>query len=244
MSRRRTLLAFYEAMAARFGPSYWWPGETPFEVAVGAVLTQNTAWTNVEKALARLKAGGPLRPARLLAMPGEELEEAIRPSGFFRLKAVRLRNLLAYMASFDGFDGADGADLAFMQGDDTASLRRGLLAVTGVGPETADCILLYALGRPSFVVDAYTRRMLGRHAPSFPHSGPDAAVPSAAASIGYDELRAYFMDALPLDVPLYNEYHALIVRTGKAFCKKTRPLCHACPLGPFLDGLAAVQAQP
>lgn len=224
-SPRDILMSLYKSMAAHFGPCRWWPGETPFEVAVGAVLTQNTAWRNVEKALALLKAGGPLTPARLLAMPGDELEEALRPSGFYRLKTARLRNLLAFMASFPGF--ADDADLAFMRRRDTGTLRNELLNVKGIGPETADCILLYALGRPSFVVDAYTRRLVGRHAllpPGVPHSLP------------YDGLREFFMDALPLDVSLYNEYHALIVRTGNVFCKKTRPLCHTCPLGPFLDG--------
>lgn len=272
-SRRDTLLAFFNAMASRLGPSHWWPGETPFEVVVGAVLTQNTSWRNVDKALALLRAGGPLTPGRLLAMPVPELEEALRPSGFFRLKAVRLRNLLEFMAAFPGFaacadathapaqnaggsphsaspaspplspagspiglpaasltTSSGGAALAFMQDRDTDTLRAGLLSVKGVGPETADCILLYALGRPSFVVDAYTRRLLGRHGLLPP-------------DVPYEELRSFFMDVLPLDVTLYNEYHALIVRTGKDFCKKTRPLCHACPLGPFLDGLPAAQTE-
>lgn len=225
-SPRDTLMPLYEAMAAHFGPCRWWPGETPFEVAVGAVLTQNTAWRNVEKALTLLKAGGPLTPARLLAMPADEMEKALRPSGFYRLKTTRLRNLLEFMASFPDF--ADDAELAFMQHRDTGTLRDELLRVKGVGPETADCILLYALGRPSFVVDAYTRRLVGRHA---------LLPPGVPPSLPYDGLREFFMKALPLDVSLYNEYHALIVRTGNVFCKKNRPLCHACPLGPFLDGV-------
>lgn len=243
-SLRDTLVPLYDAMAAHFGPCRWWPGETPFEIAVGAVLTQNTAWRNVEKALARLKAGGPLTPARLLAMPTPALEEAIRPSGFYRLKAARLRNLLEFMASFPGFAAcaqppprhhgsthplsADGADLAFMQCRDTQTLRNELLAVKGIGPETADCILLYALGRPSFVVDTYTRRLVVRHG---------LLPPGVPPTLQYDELRDFFMKALPLDVPLFNEYHALIVRTGSGFCKKNRPLCHACPLGHFLDNV-------
>lgn len=220
---RQLLTAFYEAMSAHFGPCRWWPGETPFEVAVGAVLTQNTAWRNVEKALDRLKANGPPSPRGLLEMPQAELVEALRPSGFYRLKTARLRGLLAYMATFDGFydhSPNQGRDLAFMQGRDTKTLRRELLAVKGIGPETADCILLYALGRPSFVVDAYTRRLLYRH----------GLLPENA---NYETMRDLFVNALPVDAALYNEYHALIVRTGGEFCKKSLPRCRACPLGPF-----------
>lgn len=212
-------MVLYEAMARHFGPCRWWPARTPFEVVVGAVLTQNTAWRNVEKALDILRAKKALRPETLWHMEPEELEQSLRPSGFYRLKAGRLRNLLAWFTEFEGWDDAPGnLSLGFLQGLETDALRRGLLAVTGVGPETADCILLYALQRPSFVADAYTKRILGRHG-LLP---PDA---------GYEEMRAFFMDALPPDVPLFNEYHALIVRTGNTFCKKSKPLCSRCPLG-------------
>lgn len=221
--RLALLLRWYEAMAAHFGPCRWWPGETFFEVAVGAVLTQNTAWRNVDKALDRLRERDALRPEAIAAMPDAELEECLRPSGFFRLKARRLRNLLDLFARYPGWDkGPENTGLGFLQQIDTGELRDALLGVRGVGPETADCILLYALGRPSFVVDAYTRRLCHRHG-QLPEDVP------------YDELRDFFMDVLPEDVPLYNEYHALIVRTGNSYCKKSKPLCHLCPLGAFLE---------
>jgi endonuclease-3 related protein len=152
----KTLLSCYEAMLESLGPSRWWPGEHPLEIAVGAVLTQNTAWRNVEKALDLLRRKKALRLDRLLNMPLGELEEALRPSGFFRLKARRLRNLLLFFSSFPGWNqNTETGRLDFLQALPTEDLRNALLNVHGVGPETADCILLYALGRPSFVVDAY-----------------------------------------------------------------------------------------
>ena len=215
------LMEMYAAMAGHFGPCRWWPGDSPFEVAVGAVLTQNTAWRNVEKALARLRALDALRPAALWALPPEDLQEALRPSGFFRLKAERLRNLLEYMRSFAGWDTPPGdAGLDFMRSRPEDELRRELLAVRGIGPETADCILLYALGHPSFVADAYTRRIFSRH----------GLLPEDAS---YGRMRDFFMHALPLDTKLFNEYHALVVRTGNTFCKKSAPLCSQCPLQRF-----------
>ena len=217
----KTLLAYHEAMLKALGPSCWWPGEHPLKVAVGAVLTQNTAWTNVEKALERLRQKNALRLDVLLHMPLPELEEALRPSGFFRLKAQRLRNLLAFFSSFPGWDQALATGrLDFLQNTPTDELREALLKVRGIGPETADSILLYALDRPSFVVDAYTRRIYSRHG-FFPDD------------VSYGEMRSFFMQALPVDVSLYNEYHALIVRTGNRFCKKRNPLCAGCPLGAF-----------
>ena len=215
------LMRMYAAMADHFGPCNWWPGDSPFEVAVGAVLTQNTAWRNVEKALALLRAQKALRPRVLWDMPPERLEEALRPSGFFRLKAQRLRGLLDYMRSFAGWDREPGdAALEFMRAKPGEELRRELLAVRGIGPETADCILLYALGHPSFVADAYTRRIFSRHG-LLPEDAP------------YARMRDFCMDALPLDTKLFNEYHALIVRTGHFFCKKSKPLCSQCPLQRF-----------
>jgi endonuclease-3 related protein len=213
------LLNIYNTLSAHFGPCHWWPGEHPFEVAVGAILTQNTAWRNVEKALGILRDEGALRPEVLWAVPQDELERCLRPSGFYRLKATRLRNLLAWMTGHKGWDSApENLQLGFLQHKGTDELRSELLGITGVGPETADSILLYALNRPSFVVDAYTRRMVSRH----------GLLP---ANVPYEELRAFFMRALPTDRALFNEYHALIVKTGNTFCKARKPLCSQCPLG-------------
>ena len=215
------LMRMFEAMAGHFGPRNWWPGDSPFEVAVGAVLTQNTAWRNVEKALALLRAKNVLRPKLLWELPVDILEEALRPSGFFRLKTQRLRNLLNYMRSFPEWDRAPGdVSLEFMQGKPSAQLRNELLSVRGIGPETADSILLYALMRPSFVADAYSRRIFSRH----------GLLPEDAS---YNRMRDFFMDVLALDTGLFNEYHALIVSTGHSFCKKTNPLCYQCPLQRF-----------
>lgn len=223
-ARRRDILeAMYAAMLGHFGPSGWWPAQTPFEVALGAILTQNTAWTNVDKALERLNAATGLIPDNVAALPVPELEEYIRPAGFFRQKSKKIHNFLAVLDRFGGLGNgeADAAMSCFNQFT-TDELRATLLSVSGIGPETADCILLYAQGRPYFVVDAYTRRMFHRHG----LVGEDA---------GYDELQEFFMDALDHDSALFNEYHALIVRTGKDFCRKAKPLCGSCPLGSFLE---------
>lgn len=216
MKRRETLVAYYRAMSAGLGPSGWWPGQTPFEIALGAILTQNTAWSNVEKALRNLRQAGLLDPGSLSGLTEEDLAEFIRPSGFFRIKAARVRNFLQFLG------GADGPGLESLQGRSVEELRPALLGISGIGPETADSILLYALGLPSFVVDAYTRRIFSRH----------GLVPE---DIGYEDLRAVFMDALPREAPLYNEYHALIVRTGKGWCAKRAGKCLQCPLAPLLE---------
>ena len=215
---------YYQTMLDALGPSGWWPAQSPFEVAVGAVLTQNTAWRNVEKALAALKAADAFSVSAMRALPIEELAEFIRPSGYYRLKAARLRNLLDFLAreAGEGQTLADDPSLSYLGGHDTRELREKLLAVRGVGPETADCILLYALGRPVFVVDAYTARLAARHG-------------LAPEDAGYDELQEIFSRALPEDAAVYNECHALIVRVGHNLCKKSRPLCDACPLGAFLE---------
>ena len=230
-ARRALLLEYYAAMLDALGPSGWWPGDHPVEIAVGAVLVQNTAWRNVEKALDALRQKDALDLRALCRLPLEELEEALRPSGYFRVKARRLRGLCAFLLSLSGNGSApasapapsrDLTRLDFLGSAGTAELRKALLNVRGVGPETADAILLYALERPTFVADAYTRRIFSRH----------GLVPNA---MPYEELRLFFMDALPVDVPLYNEYHALIVRTGHHFCKKQKPLCGKCPLGRFME---------
>jgi len=215
-TRETLLLNMYEAMHAELGPSHWWPGESMFEVAVGAVLTQNTSFANVAKAIDNLKQAGLLTGEQLHALPESELAELIRPAGYFRLKAKRLKSLLVFLKNESSFD------MAALKGEDMELLRHKLLGVRGVGPETADSILLYALEMPSFVVDAYTRRMVSRH----------GLLPE---EVDYEELRAYFMDVLPCDVQLYNEYHALVVRTAKTWCKKKKPLCETCPLSSFLS---------
>jgi endonuclease-3 related protein len=215
-------MSIYTDLSAHFGPCRWWPAEHPFEVAVGAILTQNTAWRNVEKALDILRSRDALRPEALWLMEGEELERCLKPSGFYRLKAKRLRNLLAWMTGYEGWDrGPGNRQLDFLRHVATARLRKELLGVKGVGPETADSIALYALQRPTCVVDAYTRRLASRHG-------------LAGADVAYEALRALFMDNLPQDVALYNEYHALIVKTGNAYCKARNPLCSQCPLGYLL----------
>ena len=212
---RKLLEDMFAAMRGALGPSGWWPAASDFEVAVGAVLTQNTAWGNVEKAVARLREAGCLEARALHALPEAELAELIRPAGFFRVKARRLRNLLAWLQS------ACNYDLTALRGRDLTALRAELLAVSGIGPETADCILCYAVGLPSFVVDAYTRRIFARH----------GLVPE---NIGYAELREMFMAALPPDTAVYNEYHALLVRVAKNWCRKGKTICKTCPLGGFL----------
>lgn len=205
------LLEIYRTLLDTYGPRGWWPGEGPFEVMVGAILTQNTAWRNVERALGNLKNAGVLSPAGLRTLPPERLEQLLRPAGYFRVKARRLRALLDYLHQ------KHGDDPASLARGDLETLRRELLGVHGVGPETADSILLYAAGHPTFVVDAYTRRLLGRL----------GLVPEKA---DYEEVRALFMAHLPHDPALFNEYHALIVHHGKERCRRREPRCEQCPL--------------
>ncbi len=216
MDRRGLLLTYYQTMLDALGHRHWWPARTPFEVAVGAVLTQNTAWTGVEKAMANLDAAGACTPEALAALPPARLEELIRPAGYFRLKARRLRALLDYLERSCGYD------LDVLAARPMDDVRRELLEVNGVGPETADSILCYALGMPSFVVDAYTRRILSRH----------GLLPEDAH---YDETRDFFMDVLEPDAALYNDFHAQLVRVGNRFCKTRNPLCADCPLGSLLS---------
>ena len=208
---RRTLLGIYGSLHRAFGPQHWWPGETPFEVMVGAVLTQNTNWGNVERAISNLKAAGLMSPQRLATCPEERLAELIRPSGYFNVKSRRLREFLRWLTTR-----IEGGGIAALRRVSTARLREELLAVHGIGQETADSILLYALGRRKFVVDAYTRRMMSRHG---------LIEPTAS----YEHIQRLFEESLPASVPLYNEYHALIVRLGKAICRP-KPLCERCPL--------------
>lgn len=220
------LTAIFQLLLDRFGPQYWWPGDTRLEIIVGAVLTQNTNWTNASRAIANLKAENLLSLENLLTLPTEYLAQKIRSSGYYNQKAVRLQNLIrllvgSYGPEFikkgreDGLDDEACLDLFFA--DATIIVRNRLLTLKGIGPETADSILLYAGNKPVFVVDAYTHRFLTRH----------SLIPEEA---GYDEIQDLFMSGLPADRALFNEYHALIVRLGKEFCKKSAPLCAECPL--------------
>jgi endonuclease-3 related protein len=205
------LLGLYNRLYLHFGPSHWWPGESSLEVMVGAILTQNTAWSNVEKAIRRLKAEGALSASFLHQVDEGALAEWIRPAGYFRIKAGRLKNFFNfYIREYEG-------QIKKIKNQPLEFIRSQLLAVKGIGPETADSILLYALEMPSFVVDTYTHRIFSRHR-------------LIDEEIGYEELRAYFMERLPKDPQLYNEYHALLVRLGKEFCKKKNPRCEECPL--------------
>lgn len=209
-----TLTQLYERLLSSYGPQQWWPGEGPLEVIVGAVLTQNTSWKNVERAIENLRQADLMDPQALYALPPEELAELIRPAGYYRLKAGRLRNLLRYLV--ERHEGS----LEQMFSLDQETLRTELLAINGIGPETADCILLYAGELPSFVVDAYTHRVLKRHG----WIEPEAT---------YHEIKDHFESQLPPDVSLYNEYHALLVRVGNRHCR-AKPKCETCPLADML----------
>lgn len=204
------LPAIYKRLQKRFGPQKWWPGETPFEVAVGAILTQNTNWGNVEKAINNLKKAGKLNPRDMHAMPEAKLASFIRPSGYYNIKARRLKNFLDLLV------GSYGASMKKMKKEPFESVRKKLLGVNGIGPETADSIILYALDKPVFVIDAYTKRILSRH-----------NIMRHDAS--YHEFQGLFHAGLKEDVRLFNEYHALIVTLAKEYCR-TKPLCDGCPL--------------
>jgi len=214
----------YDRLFDAFGPQHWWPGQSPFEVIVGAVLTQNTNWQNVEKAIENLRQADLLEPHALYDVPNEELQQLIRPAGYFRIKAGRLHNLLEFLVR--RYDGS----LEIMFNTPLPALREQLLAVGGVGPETADSILLYAGGLPSFVVDAYTHRVFARHG----WIGFDA---------DYHQIQDHFQGNLPDDPAMYNEYHALIVHLGKHYCRKTKPKCQDCPLAELLPDGGPLQPQ-
>ena len=213
---RARLLRLYRELLRRFGPQGWWPGRSPFEIAAGAILTQHTAWSQAARAVAALRARGLLAARALATAPGRVLLEAIRPAGTYRLKAKRLRDFAAWLlARFGGrFVGMRRAPLG--------PLRRELLAVPGLGPETVDAILLYAGGRPVFVADTYARRVLARHRLLPPNAD-------------YETTRAFIESHLPSDPALFNELHALLIAVGKTYCRSI-PLCAECPLRPDLAG--------
>ncbi len=222
--RRFPARRVFEVLHAAWGPQGWWPGETPLEVCVGAILTQNTAWTNVEKAVTRLRAAEALDVQVLHEADPAVLAEWIRPAGYFNVKARRLQAFTTLVIE------SYGGEVERLLGEDPPRLRERLLAVKGIGPETADSILLYAAHHPVFVVDAYTRRVLERHGWMDP-----------AAS--YDDVARAFTDQLERDAPLFNEYHALIVNLGKDWCRP-RPRCNACPLRRFLPRGGPINSEP
>jgi endonuclease III related protein len=212
---RPELGQYYDTLYKVMGPQHWWPARTPFEVIVGAILTQNTAWTNVERAIANLRRERLLTPLAIARVPRARLARLIRSSGYFRQKARKLKEFTAFLRrEYRG-------SLARMFRTPTAELRERLLAVHGIGRETADSILLYAGGHDVFVVDAYTKRILTRHG-------------LATEKASYEEVRALFESSLPRDAATYNEFHGLIVNVGKNWCRTRNPRCEECPLQPFL----------
>jgi len=210
----------YQRLFHAFGPQHWWPGDSPFEVAVGAILTQNTNWGNVEKAIENLKKQNALAVKPIHDMPVQKLAELIKPARYFNVKAKRLKNFIHFlMNKYHGSMNRIGDG-------NTQVIRKNLLDVNGIGPETADSILLYALGKPVFVIDAYTKRVLSRHG----IMGDEKS---------YDEFQELFHSALKRDVKLYNQYHALFVKVGKVYCRRQRPLCDRCPLQSLPGGFSS-----
>ena len=206
----KQLTEIYHLLFDRFGPQHWWPGQTQFEIITGAILTQNTSWPNVEKAITNLKSAHLLTPEKLYHLDTARLAELIRPAGYFNIKAKRLKSFLNWL--FCNYNGR----LENLQNLNTNHFRDQLINIKGIGPETADSILLYAFNRVAFVVDAYTARIVTRH----------GLIEPAA---DYEQLRELFQSNLPPAPQLFNEYHALLVKLGKDFCK-TKAKCTGCPL--------------
>ena len=212
MRKRDILLKIYNSLYNYFGPLKWWPGDTPFEIMVGAILTQNTSWSNVEKALDNLKKENLLEPRKLYYLHQEELAQLIKPSGYYNIKARRLKNFInLFINDFEG-----SAEKMFS--GDSGELRKKLLNVNGIGPETADSILLYAGKKPFFVVDAYTKRVFSRHK-------------LISKDSTYYQIQEYFSQNLDGNVELFNEFHAQIVMLGKTICSSKNPDCAKCPIG-------------
>ena len=210
-SRAERMRNFYSVLYRKYGPQNWWPAQTKLECAAGAILTQNTSWKNVEKAIEALRENSMLSSEKLKTVPHERLAALIRPCGYHNLKARRLKNFIDFL--FAGYAGV----MENMLSEKTDTLREKLLSVNGIGEETADSILLYSLGRPVFVVDNYSRRILRRH----------RLIPEGAS---YSEIQRLFVRSLPADTEIFGEYHALIVKTGKLHCRRTNPRCEGCPL--------------
>ncbi len=204
------LQEIYDSLFSTYGPQHWWPAKSRFEVILGAILTQNTNWKNVERAIANLREADLLKYENLREVPSQRLAELVRPSGYFNIKAERLHAFCRFLQrEYKG-------NLRKMFREKTEDLREKLLSVKGIGPETADSILLYAAKRPVFVVDAYTRRVLSRHG-------------LCRETASYEEIQALFMENLDGDVQMFNEYHALFVQVGKLHCTP-KPRCAECPL--------------
>ncbi len=226
----------YKRLRKRFGHQKWWPGESPFEMMVGAILTQNTAWRNVEKAIMNLKQAGKLNLGAMKNMTEAELAKLIQPSGFFNIKAKRLKSFVSFVHE------SYGGDLSRMLAAETYVLREKLLSVSGIGRETADSILLYAANKPVFVIDAYTKRIFSRHRVALPKailkkhglSSRLANMPNRLASLDYEVWRSLFEEALPQNTELFNDYHAQIVRVAKDFCRSSKVFCGSCPLNKYL----------
>jgi len=210
LNKNSHFLAVYKELYKAFGPQEWWPAKTRFEVIVGAILTQNTAWSNVEKAIKNLRKAHLLDPEKIKKLSAARLARLIRPAGYYNVKAKRLKNFIAFL--YDKY----GGSIDKLASGKSGVLRESLLRVNGIGPETCDSIMLYALKKPVFVVDAYTKRIFSRHG-------------FFRQSCDYHDVQRYFMAGLPKSEKLYNEYHALIVRLAKEFCR-TKPACISCPL--------------
>ena len=207
----KSLLKIYNLLYEKFGARHWWPGDTRLEIILGAILTQNTAWKNVEKAIKNLKRERILKLGPLTRISEKKLPKLIKPAGYYNIKSNRVKNFLSFLnAEYRG-------NLDRMLKTKTRKLRSELLGIKGIGPETADSILLYAGGKPVFVVDAYTKRVFSRHG-------------FAAQEAEYEGWQQLFQDNLPKDVKLYNEFHALIVELGKEFCSSKNPMCTKCPI--------------
>lgn len=238
MQTTRALRKAYELMRRHHGHLSWWPGDTPFEVAVGAILTQNTAWSNVEKAIANLKRANLLEPRRMFALPESALAALIRPAGYFNVKARRLRNFLRVLV------GDYDANLEHLLAGEPPVVRDRLLAINGIGRETADSILLYAGTHHSFVIDAYTKRIFERHGwwreelrAKRPASKapPSTLTPKGNTPETYESLKALCENSLNHQPPAarldyWRDYHAQLVMTGKNFCRPREPRCEQCPL--------------
>ncbi len=209
--KAKALLKIYKLLYERFGPRRWWPGDTKLEIIIGAILTQNTAWVNVEKAIANLKSARLLKVKGLSRVPKKRIARLIRPAGYYNIKSQRIKNFLGFLNT------AYGGSIKRMFSTETRRLRTEILDVKGIGPETADSILLYAGEKPAFVIDAYTKRIFSRHG----YIREDAS---------YEAVQAIFLRHLPKDVRLFNEFHALIVELGKDLCKSKKPLCNKCPI--------------
>ncbi|MDD5129748.1 MAG: endonuclease III domain-containing protein [Candidatus Omnitrophica bacterium] len=208
---KRRLGNIFKRLYAVFGPQYWWPADSVFEVIVGAILTQNTSWSNVEKAILSLKAKKLLDASRLYKLPQGKLAGLIKSAGCYNVKAARIKNFLKFF--FDYYAGK----VKLISKQELKSLRAQLLSVKGIGPETADSILLYAFKKPVFVVDTYTKRILSRHG-------------LVDAKAGYAQLQDIFMRNLSKNAGMFGEYHALLVKLGKDYCRKQNPKCEVCPL--------------